>query len=226
MCLPLLADGKSSADVLKKDARPPEIFSIAGLVGIAPIRTGESLNAQQVIVRPFHPGDARVMFEAARESIEQLRAWMTWCRPEYSMSDAELFVSSCGRASQKGEHFSFAILDAQTGRFLGSAGLNHINLRHKFANVGYWIRKSANGKGVATSAVQKVAEFGFAELGLNRLEFLIPALNVASQRVAQKVGAEFEGVLKHRLIISGKSHDAVMYSLMRPELKTLRIGRD
>jgi RimJ/RimL family protein N-acetyltransferase len=173
----------------------------------------------RLLVRPFEPGDARPMHEAARESIRQLCEWMTWCRAEYSIKDAELFVSTCTRAWQKSEHFSFAIVDAQTGTFLGSAGLNHLNFTHKLANLGYWIRSSANGRGVATAALHKVAEFGLTELGLQRLEFLVPALNFASQRVAQKVGAKFEGVLRDRLVIGGKSHDAVMYSLVKSDLE-------
>jgi RimJ/RimL family protein N-acetyltransferase len=179
----------------------------------------KQLERQRLLVRPFQPSDARQMYEAARASIEQLCEWMTWCRADYSIKDAELFVSTCARAWQKGEHFSFAIIDAQSGTFLGSAGLNHLNFTHKLGNLGYWIRNSANGRGVATAAVHRVAEFGLMELGLHRLEFLVPALNFASQRVAQKVGAKFEGVLRERLIIGGKCHDAVMYSLVKSDLK-------
>ncbi len=63
-----------------------------------------------------------------------------------------------------------------------------------------------------------MAGFGLKELELNRLEFLVPASNFSSQRVAQKVGAKFEGMLRQRLMIAGEPHDAVMYSLVRDDL--------
>lgn len=169
-------------------------------------------------VRPFRAADAGPMYEAACESAEQLRAWMTWCRADFSLAHAEAFVAQSARAWAHGEQYSFAIVDARDNTFLGSVGLNHLEHAHKFANVGYWVRNMAAGRGVATVAVQQVAAFGLGELKLNRLEFLIPTINVASQRVAQKVGAKFEGVLRRRLMIAERSHDAAMYSLTRDEL--------
>lgn len=170
-----------------------------------------------VLIRPFQLEDALPMYQAARESLDQLCAWMTWCRSDFSLTDAEVFVSQCGRAWARGEHYSFAIIDAQTGNFLGSVGLNQLNHTHKVANVGYWVRNSAAGRGVATAAVRPVASFGLRKLGLNRLEFLIPTINVASQRVAQKLGAKFEGMMRSRLVIAGQSHDAAMYALVKAD---------
>lgn len=166
-----------------------------------------------ISIRPFNLGDALPMYEAARESMEQLRAWMTWYRADFSLAQAEAFVTQSARAWAHGEQYSFAIIDARDNVFLGSVGLNQLNSAHKFANVGYWVRNSAAGRGVATAAVRQVAAFGLRELKLHRLEFLIPTVNVGSQRVAQKVGAQFEGVLRRRLVISGHGHDAAMYAL-------------
>jgi ribosomal-protein-serine acetyltransferase len=191
--------------------RLPESTGVldSGRAALAPATAPERL----VQVRPFQQDDALPMYQAARESLEQLRAWMTWCRADFSLAHAEAFVAQSGRAWARGEQFSFAIIDARDHSFLGSVGLNHLDQTHKFANVGYWVRNGAARRGVATVAVQQVAAFGLGELGLNRLEFLIPTINVASQRVAQKIGAKFEGVLRNRLMIGGRSHDAVMYAV-------------
>lgn len=170
---------------------------------------------QAIYIRPFQLEDAGPMYQAARESMDQLAAWMTWCRADFSLSQAETFVSQCGRAWARGEHYSFAIVDAQDGNFLGSVGLNQLNHAHKLGNVGYWVRNAAARRGIATIATRAVVAFGLTELGLNRLEFLIPAVNVASQRVAQKIGAKFEGLLRHRLMIAGQCHDAALYAVTR-----------
>jgi len=174
-----------------------------------------SLQDHNVLLRPFQLADAEPMYEAARESIAELCTWMTWCQPEYSKSDAEAFVSQSARSWEQGEHYSFAILDAQNSRFLGSIGLNNLNATHKLGNVGYWVRSSAAGCGRGTAATRLLAAYALQELGLNRLEFLIPLANVASQRVARKARARLEGILRSRLMIAGVTHDAALYSLLK-----------
>jgi len=64
-----------------------------------------------------------------------------------------------------------------------------------------------------------MAYFGFRNLDLNRLEILIAVDNRASQRVAEKVGAVREGVLRNRLVVRDKVHDAVMFSLIPSDFK-------
>lgn len=174
-------------------------------------------HAPSILIRPFQLADATPMHEAAHETMEQLCNWMTWCRPDYSVADARTFIEQCAQAQTKGEHHSFAIVDSQNGDFLGSAGLNQLCPIHKFANVGCWVRSSAAGRGVATIALRFVIDYAFAQLELQRLEFLMAVDNVASQRLAQKAGAKFEGILRNRLLIAGRSHDGAMYSLVRSE---------
>ena len=97
-------------------------------------------------------------------------------------------------------------------------GINFINRVHQFANLGYWVRTSAAGRGVATRATKLAARFGFAELGLNRIEIVAAVDNIASQRVAERAGAVREGILRHRLSINGVPHNAVLFSLVAGDL--------
>ena len=46
---------------------------------------------------------------------------------------------------------------------------------------------------------------------------MIAVENLASLRVAQKAGAEFEGTLRKRLWPDGIAHDASMFSFTRTE---------
>src|SRR6185369_12615625 len=64
------------------------------------------------------------------------------------------------------------------------------------------------------AATELIALYALKELGLKRLEFVIALDNTASQRVAEKVGAKCEGTMRSRLMISGKCHDARLYSLL------------
>jgi len=173
----------------------------------------------QLVVRFYREDDAPRLFEAVRESIPEVSAWLGWCHENYSIEESRDFVRSRGQKAQTDEWYSFGIFDQTVGdRFLGGVGLNFINRVHQFGNLGYWVRTSATGKGVASRASRLVAQFAFEELGLHRIEIVAAVPNVASQRVAEKIGAVREGVQRKRLLIAGQSHDAVMFSLVREDL--------
>ncbi|HYE66449.1 MAG TPA: GNAT family protein, partial [Pyrinomonadaceae bacterium] len=68
--------------------------------------------------------------------------------------------------------------------------------------------------------------FGLEELGLQRIEIVVAVDNWASQRVAEKVGATREGILRKRLLIHGRPQDALMYSLVAEDLDALRMPQE
>lgn len=170
-------------------------------------------------LRRYRAEDVDALFGAARESVRELSVWMPWCSESYARTDSEAFVRTCESNWEKGEHYSFVIYDTADGGFLGGAGLNFINRVHRFANLGYWVRTTQTRRGVATTAARLAARFGIAELGFNRIEIVTAAGHVASQRVAKKVGAHCEGVLRKRLVIHEQVHDAVLFSLVAEDLK-------
>ncbi len=183
----------------------------------------DELTDGKIIVRTYREDDANALYEAARESISEVSVWLPWCHENYSIEESREFVSSRARAAKSDEWYSFATFEKDSGRFLGGVGLNFFNRVHQIANLGYWVRTSAIGRGVATRATRLVARFGFAQLGLHRIEILAAVDNIASQRVAEKVGAVREAVLRKRLLIRGESQDAVMFSLL-PEDVGLSAG--
>ena len=167
------------------------------------------------IIRPFSLADAPLLYAAVRETCDELCRWMTWCRPDYSPADSHSFILRSAQDWQHDLAYFFAAVDQRDGTLLGSVGISQINRRHQLANLGYWVRSSSTRQGVATQATHLAAHFALQKLGLNRIEILVPADNLPSQRVAQKTGAEFEGVLRKRLILQQGQADALLYSIVR-----------
>ena len=167
-----------------------------------------------ISIRRYQITDIPLLHEAVRESISEISPWMPWCHPDYSMEDSAAWVLSRDEAWANEVEHSFVITDAETGAFLGAVGLNQFNRDHQFANLGYWVRSSRAGRGVATTATLLTARFGLRKLALQRIEILAAVGNKPSQRVAEKAGAKNEGVLRNRLSLRGQPHDAVMYSLI------------
>lgn len=164
------------------------------------------------------PADAEPVFEAVRESIAEIALWMPWCHPGYSLDDSRVWFDSRASAWEKGTDFDFIIVNEVDGFPLGACGLNHINVEEKYANLGYWVRTRRTGQGIATAIVPMLARFAFDNLKLNRVEIVVAKGNLPSQRVAEKAGAQREGLLRRRLVVRDQVLDAFMYSLIPEDL--------
>ena len=165
-------------------------------------------------IRRFEPTDVPAFFQAVWESMKEVAVWLPWFHPDYSIGECTAWVCSQDDAWEAGEQYSFAVYDRLSGGLVGGVELNQINRTHRMANVTYWVRTSCAGRGAATAATRLVAQFGFQELGLQRLEILAAVGNDASARVAEKAGATKEGLLRQRFLNHGKPADAVLYSLV------------
>ena len=65
------------------------------------------------------------------------------------------------------------------------------------------------------------ARFGFDQLGLIRVEIVAETGNRASRRTAERAGARFEAIARHRLWIHGRPADAAVYALLPSDLEAI-----
>src|SRR5262245_21613147 len=174
-----------------------------------------------VRVRPVELGDAQAICDAIVESKAELSRWFWWAQGDFdrtTLAEQRERTASHLRAWAERTAFEFSILDARDGAFLGRSGITDIAWQPGFGNLGYWVRTSRHGQGIGSEAVRQLARFGFEELGLHRLELVIDVDNAASIRLAEKVGAAFEGVLRNRTGHSQAPRPARMYSLLPGDL--------
>lgn len=169
-------------------------------------------------IRPFTKQDTEPFYEMVRESIEHVSPFLPWCHPDYSMSNARSWVNSRAPAWRAGNECSFLIFQLDTEQLLGSVEINRLHDEAGVGNLGYWIRRSALGKGLAVSASRLVADFGFGELRLRQLEIRVLVENRASQSVAEKLGAEFLGELVGGIEVGGEIRAGYCYSLRQLNL--------
>ena len=177
---------------------------------------GQPLLTDKIVaLRRFHPRDVDAFHAAVDESLNDLIPWMTWAHPAYGREDVAEFIRVVGETWDTGRYFALAITDARDGMMLGAASISHIHPVYHFGNLGYWIRSSRRGNGLAGRAARLAAKFGLENLGLIRVEVVIAVGNEASQRVAEKSGAQREGILRDRITVREQVLDAVMFSFTR-----------
>jgi RimJ/RimL family protein N-acetyltransferase len=87
----------------------------------------------------------------------------------------------------------WATIYKETGKFIGRCGLLPWTIdERQEVEVAYTIARNYWGQGLATEAAQAILNYGFEQLNLSRLVSLIDSENIASQKVAEKIGMTFE----------------------------------
>lgn len=165
-------------------------------------------------LRPCEESDGKAIFDAADESRERVGRWMGWLSTSYTRADSSEWAKGAANDWGKGSRYEFVIIDSIDNQVAGCCGLNRINETDLVCNLGYWVRESKIRKGAAFEAARLLASFGLGKLGLRRIEIVIAVGNDASRKVAQKLGALYEGIQRMRLRIGDISHDAHMYTLL------------
>ena len=87
----------------------------------------------------------------------------------------------------------WATIHKETGQFIGRCGLLPWTIDGQDeVEVAYLISKAYWGQGLGTEASQAILNYGFEKLNLSRLICLIDRENLASIKVAEKIGMAFE----------------------------------
>src|SRR5262245_17650967 len=138
-----------------------------------------------IVLRPFQLDDTRHVYEAVHESLVELKPWMSWAHDAYSQQDAEDFIKITRVRWEERSLFAFAITDATTCDILGGCSLSQKNPVYHYCNLGYWVRASRQGAGIAGRAAQQAARYGFEHGGIIRAEVVVAVGNKKSIRVAE-----------------------------------------
>ncbi len=132
----------------------------------------------------------------------------------YTRANAEAWVSLHSGVSPV---VDFAVCD-ELGPIGGIGFQTHTDeLRHSAA-LGYWLGRPFWGRGVITSAVTAMTEYGFESLGFARIYARVYKGNDASARVLEKAGYRLEGVHRRAILKEGRPTDCYVYAMLREEL--------
>jgi ribosomal-protein-serine acetyltransferase len=142
----------------------------------------------RISLRKYRIGDEFALYEGISESIEELTRWGFY-HVGFTMEDAAEDVASRVTNWTEGKSYTFLIEELPDPVFVGNCTVNELEPERNHAALGWWVRTSKTGKGIATTAGRLVAQVAFEDLHLSSLSIYTNADNIASRRVAEKVGA-------------------------------------
>lgn len=142
----------------------------------------------------------------------EIQRWLPLPSPD-TEARARQFLADQAAAAAAGQGLNFAIRRAGSPQLCGSMGIS-LSGRRSEGEIGYWISPDARGEGLASRGIRVLARWAVDHFALQRVEMLVQAGNVASQRACTQAGATEEGVRRHGLLMEGHDpSDAIVYSL-------------
>ncbi len=169
------------------------------------------LLAASTALRPWRDSDLPAIVQACQDP--EIPRWTRVPHP-YGEADARQYLLQRFDALHCGSAAPFAIVAADQETLLGSISLMAPDWHHRRAEVGYWLAREARGQGHATRAVRIICDWGFAALGLERIELLAATANDASQRVAVRAGFTSEALLRSYMCGREGRQDMIAFGLL------------
>ena len=134
----------------------------------------------------------------------------------YTEQDGKDYILDMLSANED-DTFAFAI--TVDNKVVGSIGVfRQGNIHRQIAELGYYIAEEYWGKGIMTEAVKQICECVFDKSDIIRIYAEPFVYNIASCRVLEKAGFQYEGTLRSNAVKNGKVIDMKMYSLLKTEI--------
>ena len=99
-------------------------------------------------------------------------------------------------------------------------GLVYMNMVHRHADLSLYIGAKdeyIDETGYADDACRILLEYGFKELGLNKVWTEIYSFDDKKKKLYEKIGFHLDGTLRQNYFHNGKWYDSMIYSLLSAE---------
>ena len=173
-----------------------------------------TITTDRLILRKISIDDVEDMYEYSKNS--DVTKYLTWS-PHPDMTYTLEYVNYLQSRYRSGDFYDWAVVLKDTGKMIGTCGFTRFDYANNAAEIGYVLNTAYHGHGIATDAVNKVIEFGFDKLCLNRIEGKYMVENAASRRVMEKCCMTFEGVRRDGMLIKGRYRNIGVCSILKIE---------
>ncbi len=174
-----------------------------------------TLETPRLRLRPFMPADAPRLRELA--GAREIADTTISIPHSYPEGLAERWIAQQAAEFAAGRTVAFAVQFKPDPALIGGIGLRDIDREHLQAELGMWIGVPWWGRGYALEATRALVDYGFGQLGLNRIHAHHLTRNPASGRVLTKAGFQREGLLRQRVRKWGVFEDVVLLALLRQD---------
>ncbi|HKT39004.1 MAG TPA: GNAT family protein [Ktedonobacterales bacterium] len=176
--------------------------------------TFPALTTQRLRLRQVESSDASDFFATLSDE-ETMRYYGH--EVYQSLVEAETFIILRHEDYARRMAIRWGITLKDDDRIIGSCGFHHFDEGYRRAETGYILNRAFWGQGIMAEAVSAILTYGFAGMGLHRIEAIIDIANERSKNLLLKLGFQYEGNLRQRYFFRGGYEDEHYFGLLRDE---------
>lgn len=169
----------------------------------------------EVYLRPVEETDVGEVLKVVQENYDHLRIFMEWAKPNYERSDAQEWVTSSVEGARLSKQLNFLIMRGD--KLIGTIGFAHFDHEAKVTEIGYWIDRSEESKGITSRACGHLLELAFGSLDMNRVQIRCTSGNTRSAAIPERFGFTKEGVQRQHVKRDGQIYDFWIFGLLKEE---------
>ena len=172
------------------------------------------LETERLIVRKYTIEDVNDYFKFASDTdVTKFLRWEPHPNKEYTLE----YIKGVLEEYSKGKDSPWGLEHKTAKKLIGIVHIMQLDTHHKKAQIGFVLAKDYWNNGYMTEALNKVLEYCFTVLSLNRIEALIITDNCAAVRVMEKVGMQHEGLLRKYLYQKEDFRDFHLFSMIKED---------
>lgn len=175
------------------------------------LSTPEIQVSPDILLKELTAADAQIIFDTIDTQRAYLGEWLPFVSFTTDVSFTEDFVNAYIDSPRNNPTFTIWY----KGAFAGLIGFKDSDYDNEKTEIGYWLSKTFQHKGIITLACQKLIKFAFEELQMNRIQIKAAEGNIKSRSIPERLGFHLEGIER-----CGEKHangyfDLCVYSLLK-----------
>lgn len=170
----------------------------------------------EIRLKQLEKSDSTDIFNAINTQRDYLGKWLPFVAFTKELSDTETFVDSVVNAPE--DRFEYVFTIRKCDEFVGLVGFKDTDKQNKKTEIGYWLSEKYQKQGIVTKSVNKLCDFAFNNLGINRIQIKCAIENSSSINIPKKSGFRFEGIERQGELLPGNVYtDLEVYSKLKSD---------
>ena len=169
---------------------------------------------RKMLAMPVLESERLVLRQFRQDDLTDIVSW-EGVSDEQRSHEAQAFLDFCFQSYRRWGMGPWGMLYKQDQKMVGSCGFCRIDFKTNTGEVNYYVAGRYRKQGLATEALQMVIRFGFQDISLAEIRATCTLDNKSSERVMQKAGMQFVGIINSNKIAEDHTGSEKLYTITR-----------
>ena len=172
--------------------------------------------SDDIILKQIESSDTSDIYETIDAQRDYLGQWLPFIHYTLDIEDSEHVVITMINVTNLVKEHSFVI--KYKGKFAGLIGFRNFDKTNKKIDLGYWLSKNFQKKGIVFNSVLALMEYAFEDLLVNKICIRCPVGNDQSCNIPKRIGYFLEGIERAGELLPDNSYiDLEVYGMLKSD---------